>query len=87
MREHPKGDSMFKTLGFRSWFSGPFEYQLIERGELAGDFARIAGDMNRVCEPLNKNTQIAYQQAQAEGKIKDGQAAHNQSKRKDKLGV
>ena len=71
---------MLKKFGFRSWFSGPFEYQLIERGELSDDFARIFGDINKVCEPLNKNTQIAYQQAQTEGKIKDDKALKNQLK-------
>ena len=78
---------MFNKLNIKSWFPEPLKYQTIERGELSRDFANIAGDMNRVCAPLRKHTQIAYRQARVEGEIKDGSSVKNKRKRRGKFGT
>ena len=41
----------------------------IERGDNANDFARVAGDMRRVCAPMHKYANQAVEEAIAEGSM------------------
>ena len=51
-------------------FFGPQrEYKYIERGDNANDFARVAGDMRRVCAPMHKYADQAVEEAIAEGSM------------------